>query len=187
MQTINKPSKKTVLYARFNGLTKLGTPSIDSQLKEAKEFSYSHGLKLDKIFIDNFDYNYSPFGYRIKDRAVCKTRKNYPIGRLLMPELVPIRGEGGRVSKKGSAFNEMLSYICDHPVNVLLTTRLERLFGNLEDLRCFVDNVLEPRGIAIQSINENFNSQSSEGRQFFHMLDSFGEFDCKHSANKFWN
>lgn len=179
-------SKNTVLYTRFNDSNRRVTSSLDTQLKEAKAFIYSRGWKLDKIFIDTFNSNNCSHYYQIKDRAACKSRKNYPHRSLLMPELVSFPTES-KGFKKRIAFNDMLSYIKDNPVNVLLTSKLERLFGNFKEMKNFIDNVLNPRGIAIQSINENFNSHTPEGIQFLRILDSFSEFNRPINLNKYNN
>ena len=43
----------------------------------------------------------------------------------------------------------------------------------------FIDDILEPKYIALQSVTENFNTQSPEGRLFLQLLGSFAEFERK--------
>ncbi|MGA1871693.1 MAG: recombinase family protein [bacterium] len=87
-------------------------------------------------------------------------------------------GESGK-SINRTAFKEMVSYIHTHPINLVLTFKLDRVFRNLKDLLIFIDDELDPRGIALQSVTENFNTQSAEGRLFLQMLGSFAEFERK--------
>ena len=85
-------------------------------------------------------------------------------------------GESGKTTNR-SAFQEMLSYIHTNPVNVILTFKLDRLFRSLKDLLIFIDDELDSLNIALQSVTENFNTQSAEGRLFLQMLGSFAEFE----------
>lgn len=89
--------------------------------------------------------------------------------------------DGGESAKSTDRthFQEMVSYIRENPVNVLLTFKLDRLSRNLKDLLIFIDDELDPKGIALQSVTENFNTQSAEGRLFLQMLGSFAEFERK--------
>ena len=73
----------------------------------------------------------------------------------------------------------MISYIRENPVDVLLTFKLDRLSRNLKDILVFIDDNLNPKGVALQSVTENFNTQSAEGRLFLQMLGSFAEFERK--------
>jgi site-specific DNA recombinase len=87
-------------------------------------------------------------------------------------------GESGKSTDR-THFQEMVSYIKENPVDVLLTFKLDRLSRNLKDLLIFIDDTLDPKGIALQSVTENFNTQSAEGRLFLQMLGSFAEFERK--------
>jgi site-specific DNA recombinase len=87
-------------------------------------------------------------------------------------------GESGKSTDR-TQFQNMVNYIRENPVNVLLTFKLDRLSRNLKDLLIFIDDELDPRGIALQSVTENFNTQSAEGRLFLQMLGSFAEFERK--------
>ena len=87
-------------------------------------------------------------------------------------------GESGKSTDRAS-FQEMITYIKENPVNVLLTFKLDRLSRNLKDILVFIDDNLNPKGIALQSVTENFNTQSAEGRLFLQMLGSFAEFERK--------
>ncbi|MEW5802371.1 MAG: recombinase family protein [bacterium] len=87
-------------------------------------------------------------------------------------------GESGKSTDR-THFQEMVSYIKENPVDVLLTFKLDRLSRNLKDLLIFIDDELDPKGIALQSVTENFNTQSAEGRLFLQMLGSFAEFERK--------
>lgn len=87
-------------------------------------------------------------------------------------------GESGK-SINRTAFKEMLSYIQNNPVNVLLTFKLDRLSRTLKDLLIFIDDILDIKGIALQSVTENFNTQSPEGKLFLQLLGSFAEFERK--------
>jgi site-specific DNA recombinase len=87
-------------------------------------------------------------------------------------------GESGKSTDR-THFQEMVSYIQGNPVDVLLTFKLDRLSRNLKDLLIFIDDTLDPKGIALQSVTENFNTQSAEGRLFLQMLGSFAEFERK--------
>jgi site-specific DNA recombinase len=87
-------------------------------------------------------------------------------------------GESGKSTDR-TRFQEMVSYIKENPVDVLLTFKLDRLSRNLKDLLIFIDDTLDPKGIALQSVTENFNTQSAEGRLFLQMLGSFAEFERK--------
>ena len=51
------------------------------------------------------------------------------------------------------------------------------------DLRSFINDELDPRGIELQSIQENFNTHSSKGKSFFQLLDSFEEFKFLNNKN----
>ena len=73
----------------------------------------------------------------------------------------------------------MVNYINENHVDVLLTFKLDRLSRNLKDLLIFIDDELDPKEIALQSVTENFNTQSAEGRLFLQMLGSFAEFERK--------
>lgn len=87
-------------------------------------------------------------------------------------------GESGKSTDR-THFQEMVSYIKGNPVDVLLTFKLDRLSRNLKDLLVFIDDELDPRNIALQSVTENFNTQSAEGRLFLQLLGSFAEFERK--------
>ncbi len=87
-------------------------------------------------------------------------------------------GESGKSTDRTS-FQEMVSYIKENPVDILLTFKLDRLSRSLKDILVFIDDELEPKGIALQSVTENFNTQSAEGRLFLQMLGSFAEFERK--------
>jgi site-specific DNA recombinase len=87
-------------------------------------------------------------------------------------------GESGKSTDR-THFQEMVSYIRENPVDVLLTFKLDRLSRNLKDILVFIDDNLNPKGIALQSVTENFNTQSAEGRLFLQMLGSFAEFERK--------
>jgi site-specific DNA recombinase len=87
-------------------------------------------------------------------------------------------GESGKTTDRAS-FQEMVSYIKENPVDILLTFKLDRLSRSLKDILVFIDDELEPRNIALQSVTENFNTQSAEGRLFLQMLGSFAEFERK--------
>jgi site-specific DNA recombinase len=87
-------------------------------------------------------------------------------------------GESGKSTDR-IHFQEMVSHIKENPVDVLLTFKLDRLSRNLKDLLIFIDDTLDPKGIALQSVTENFNTQSAEGRLFLQMLGSFAEFERK--------
>ena len=87
-------------------------------------------------------------------------------------------GESGKSTDR-THFQKMVSYIRENPVDVLLTFKLDRLSRNLKDLLIFIDDTLDPKGIALQSVTENFNTQSAEGRLFLQMLGSFAEFERK--------
>ncbi|MGA1870884.1 MAG: recombinase family protein [bacterium] len=173
MRTLKNLSKITVLYANFDEHLKRSDPaSRDMQLEEGKAFASSHGWNLEKIFVDTCSSTCISDYCRIKDRAFCITHKKSPLQKLLMPELVPIPAEPAEVAQRG-AFYDMLAYIKKNPVNVLLTVALEQLFKNLNDLHVFIKHELEPRGIELHSITENFSSHSSEGKQLLRILDVF--------------
>jgi site-specific DNA recombinase len=87
-------------------------------------------------------------------------------------------GESGKSTDR-THFQEMVGYIRENQVDVLLTFKLDRLSRNLKDLLIFIDDTLDPKGIALQSVTENFNTQSAEGRLFLQMLGSFAEFERK--------
>ncbi len=87
-------------------------------------------------------------------------------------------GESGK-SINRTAFQEMVNYIKNNSVNILLTFKLDRLSRSLKDILIFIDDELEPKGIALQSVTENFNTQNAEGRLFLQMLGSFAEFERK--------
>jgi site-specific DNA recombinase len=87
-------------------------------------------------------------------------------------------GESGKSTDR-THFQEMVGYIKENPVDVLLTFKLDRLSRNLKDILVFIDDNLNPKGIALQSVTENFNTQSAEGRLFLQMLGSFAEFERK--------
>src|SRR4030042_258932 len=87
-------------------------------------------------------------------------------------------GESGKNTDR-IHFQEMVSYIKENQVDVLLTFKLDRLSRNLKDILMFIDDNLNPKGIALQSVTENFNTQSAEGRLFLQMLGSFAEFERK--------
>ena len=87
-------------------------------------------------------------------------------------------GESGKSTNR-TAFKIMLSYIENNPVDVLLTFKLDRLSRSLKDLLIFIDDTLECKGIALQSVTENFNTQSAEGKLFLQLLGSFAEFERK--------
>jgi len=87
-------------------------------------------------------------------------------------------GESGKNTDR-IHFQEMVSYIRENPVDILLTFKLDRLSRNLKDILVFIDDNLNPKGIALQSVTENFNTQSAEGRLFLQMLGSFAEFERK--------
>jgi DNA invertase Pin-like site-specific DNA recombinase len=87
-------------------------------------------------------------------------------------------GESGKSTDRTN-FQKMVSYIRENQVDVLLTFKLDRLSRNLKDLLIFIDDELDPKGIALQSVTENFNTQSAEGRLFLQMLGSFAEFERK--------
>ena len=87
-------------------------------------------------------------------------------------------GESGKSTDR-EAFQEMISYLQENPVNLLLVFKLDRLFRNLKDMLIFIDDQLEPKSIALQSVTENFNTQSPEGRLFLQLLGSFAEFERK--------
>jgi site-specific DNA recombinase len=87
-------------------------------------------------------------------------------------------GESGKSTDR-TYFQEMISHIRENQVDVLLTFKLDRLSRNLKDLLIFIDDTLDPKGIALQSVTENFNTQSAEGRLFLQMLGSFAEFERK--------
>lgn len=85
-------------------------------------------------------------------------------------------GESGKSTDRTS-YQEMLSYLQDNPVNVLLVFKLDRLFRNLKDLLIFIDDELTPRDISLVSISENFDTGSPQGRLFLSMIGSFAEFE----------
>jgi len=87
-------------------------------------------------------------------------------------------GESGKNTDR-THFQEMVSYIKENPVDVLLTFKLDRLSRNLKDILVLIDDNLNPKGIALQSVTENFSTQSAEGRLFLQMLGSFAEFERK--------
>jgi site-specific DNA recombinase len=87
-------------------------------------------------------------------------------------------GESGKSTDRAS-FQEMVNHIRESHVDVLLTFKLDRLSRNLKDLLIFIDDELDPKEIALQSVTENFNTQSAEGRLFLQMLGSFAEFERK--------
>ena len=87
-------------------------------------------------------------------------------------------GESGK-SINRTAFQEMLSYLQDNPVDILLTFKLDRLSRNLRDILNLIAEQLDPKKIALQSVTENFNSRSSEGMLLLQMLGSFAEFERK--------
>jgi site-specific DNA recombinase len=57
-------------------------------------------------------------------------------------------GESGKSTDR-THFQEMVSYIKENPVDVLLTFKLDRLSRNLKDLLIFIDDELDPKGIAL--------------------------------------
>jgi len=87
-------------------------------------------------------------------------------------------GESGKSTDR-THFQEMIGYIQENHVDVLLTFKLDRLSRNLKDILVFIDDNLNPKGIALQSVTENFNTQSADGRLFLQMLGSFAEFERK--------
>lgn len=87
-------------------------------------------------------------------------------------------GESGK-SMDRTSFQKMINYIHENPVDILLAFKLDRLSRSLKDILIFIDDELEPRNIALQSVTENFNTQSAEGRLFLQMLGSFAEFERK--------
>lgn len=168
MLSFKKTPNNAIFYTKINPEF-LEDSSVDNQIEKAKSFAVSKGWKLDKIFIDN---PYIPYGYQIKDRALPKSQNIFPPRRLFMPELVPILKESGKSLEK-TAFQRMLDYIHENPVNVLLTSKLEKLFENLKDLFVFINCELSPRGIGLHTVTENFCTRSTEGKQFLKILDSF--------------
>ncbi|MDQ1317794.1 MAG: site-specific recombinase [Candidatus Poribacteria bacterium] len=106
-------------------------------------------------------------------------RKAYAISQGFSLDRILIDGGESGKSTDRVHFQETVSYIRENPVNVLLTIKLDRLSRNLKDLLIFIDDELDPKGIALQSVTENFNTQSAEGRLFLQMLGSFAEFERK--------
>jgi site-specific DNA recombinase len=92
-------------------------------------------------------------------------------------------GESGKNTDR-THFQEMVGYIRENPVDVLLTFKLDRLSRNLKDILVFIDDNLNPKGIALQSVTENFNTQSAEGRLFLQMLGSFAEFERRRIGDR---
>jgi len=87
-------------------------------------------------------------------------------------------GESGKSTNR-TAFQQMLSYLQENPVDILLTFKLDRLSRNLRDILNLIHEQLDPKKIALQSVTENFNSRSSEGMLLLQMLGSFAEFERK--------
>jgi len=87
-------------------------------------------------------------------------------------------GESGKSTNR-TAFKEMISYLQENPVDILLTFKLDRLSRNLRDILNLIHEELNPKSIALQSVTENFNSRSSEGMLLLQMLGSFAEFERK--------
>lgn len=167
MFSTKKIGDRAIFYTRVSP-DLLEDSSIDNQIERAKSFAISKGLKLDKVFIDNPFNSY----VHLKDRAFPKSQNIFPPRRLFMPELEPILKDSGKFLEK-TAFQRMLEYIHENPVNMLLTSKLEKLFGNLKDFFVFVNNELNPRNIGLHTVIDNFNTRSAEGKQFLKMLDSF--------------
>ena len=159
MHILNGTTNNAIFYTRTvnKNLNELG--SIDSQIKKAKFYAVSKGLNLEEIFVDE---TLIPQYYIIKDRASNTHQKSFPPKRLLMPELVPIYQESLKQPIERTAFQKMLAYIRENPVNVLLISKLELLFGNMRDVFIFIENELNPRSIALKTLSGDFTLQSAE-------------------------
>jgi len=158
MKILNNARNNAIFYTRIvNNLKDIG--SIENQIKKAKSYAISKGLNLDEIFVDE---TLIPQYYIIKDKASTTFQKSFPPKRLLMPELVPIYQESLKQPIERTAFQKMLAYIQDNPVNVLLISKLELLFGNMRDVFIFIENELNPRRIALKTLTGDFTLQSAE-------------------------
>jgi len=107
-----------------------------------------------------------------RGRAFCSSQ-GWSLSAIFKEE-----GESGKSTDR-EAFQQMVAYLQDNPINTLLVFKLDRLFRNLKDMLIFIDDELEHRNIALQSVTENFNTQSPEGRLFLQLLGSFAEFERK--------
>lgn len=150
MYRLDDSTNKAIFYTRVVNSLK-DTGSIDTQIKKAKSYAKSTGLNLEEIFVDE---TLVPQYYIIKDRASATFQKSFPPKRLLMPDLVPIYQESLKQSIERTAFQKMLAYIRSNPVNFLLISKLELLFGNMRDVLTFIDRELNPRRIALKTLSE---------------------------------
>lgn len=105
-----------------------------------------------------------------RGRAFCSSQ-GWSLSAIFKEE-----GESGKSTDR-TAFQEMLSYLQENQVSVLLCLKLDRLFRNLKDLLIFIDDELTPRDVSLVSISENFDTGSPQGRLFLSMIGSFAEFE----------
>ena len=159
MQTLKDSSNNAIFYTKVGNDYLKSVESIDSQIKKAKSYALSKGWNLDEIFVEE---PLTPQYYIIKDKAIPKFQKSFPPRRLFQPELVPIYQESLKQPIERTAFQMMLAYIHENPVNVLLISKLELLFGNMKDLFIFIENELNPRRIALQTLAGDFSLQTAE-------------------------
>lgn len=159
MQTLKNSSENAIFYTKVGNDYLKDIESIDSQIKKAKSYALSKGWNLDEIFVEE---TLIPQYYIIKDKASPKFQKSFPPRRLFQPELVPIYQESLKQPIEKTAFQMMLAYIHENPVNVLLISKLELLFGNMRDLFIFIENELNPRRIDLQTLAGDFSLQMAE-------------------------
>jgi len=159
MQTLKDSSNNAIFYTKVGNDCLKDLESIDSQIRKAKSYALSKGWNLDEIFVEEA---LIPQYYVIKDKSSPKSQKSFPPRRLFQPELVPIYQESIKHPIEKTAFQMMLDYIHDNPVNVLLISKLELLFGNMKELFTFIENELYPRHIDLQTLAGDFSLQTVE-------------------------
>jgi len=91
---------------------------------------------------------------------------------------------GARVlSQKSGERADILKYISDHEINVVMVHELDRLARSMLDTLLFVDQ-LNKLGVTFISIHDGFDTGTAQGQLQMHILAAFAEYFRKQLASK---
>jgi site-specific DNA recombinase len=84
------------------------------------------------------------------------------------------------------ALNEMIKE--SQNFSMVITHRIDRMSRSLRDLLKIIDEILEPKGIALKSVSESFiDTSTPQGRALFSVMGTFSELDKNLLVNKLKN
>jgi site-specific DNA recombinase len=104
--------------------------------------------------------------------------RNYCLGMgWELVEIVEEPAESGSSMAKRKKLQSIISRLGNGDFEAIVAIKLDRIARNLKELLILHDDILEPKGCGLVSLDDQFDTGTPQGRLFFQIIGGFAEFE----------